>query len=1342
MLDRLRSLFSAQNLDAASSGALRRETVFVNFYRYRILTLVTIPIFAILLVLDLLNRQKGLWGETGYRELFLIHSVTGALLIALAIALHVRAPRDAEAITRRHRLTVLLVTITVMISQVATMTIDVHLKDQITTYVVMAVGLGAMVLMPLLEGTLFYALCLVLFLLGIGFSSSEASKMYGHYLNGSILTLLAWVLSRIVYAGHRNNFINRITIRRQSEDIRARDEKLQLSEMEYRQLFENSPIGVFRTTASGTVQAGNRSLLHTIGFASLEELNETGLLNLYVDPGDRARLWEMVRRGPVSGFETVFRRGDGATIPVSISGYLVRDERGEPQFLEGTIEDITERRKNERALRESEERFRLLAENSGDVILTMDTNLRVTYVSPAVYKLRGVTPEESEGQSLDQIVTPASLEAAFADYLRVQPEIERGENPTSHLELELYRKDGSTIWVEIALTPLRDDTGSLKGFMGVYHDISERRRAEKELRESEEKYKFLVENTTDVIWIFDLSSMCYTFASNSLERILGYSPDEAPGMTLDQLFSPETRKRVQAGFTRIVAGKEPSDRILIEAEHIARDGRAVWMEINAVLKRDERGRPVAFNGVSRDITERKRNEQALRESERRLGDIINFLPIATLVIDREGRITAWNRALEEMTGAKAADMIGKGNHEYALPFYGERRPILVDRVFSPEEELRTKYSHIRREGGILEAESFIPKLGENGAVLQGFASPLYGSDGSIIGAIESIRDVTEMRRVERELKKAEEKFRTILETMDSGYYEVDLKGTMVYCNPALKNFLGYGEDELEGKNFRDYMDEEESERITKIFNKVYTSGKPSDDFYWKFSKKGRESAYSAASAYPIMNEGGAIVGFRGTVRDINALKAAQEAAEAANRSKSIFLASMSHEIRTPMNAILGFAQLMMRDPGLTGTLRDHLDIINRSGEHLLSLINDILEMSKIEAGRAAFMPKTFDLHGLIEDMEIMFRVRAEAKGLHVLAERTGDVPRWVITDEGKLRQVLINLLGNAVKFTEEGGVALRVGSMEKDTGAAELTIEVEDTGPGIDEDEIKRLFKAFEQTRSGIKSGGTGLGLALSQGFLRIMGGEITLASTPGKGSIFRVRLPVEIGREEEAETVEARRRVSRLQPGQGEVRILVADDRETNRQLLTRLLNAVGFTTREAENGAEAVRAFHDWNPRIVLMDMTMPVMDGYEATRLIKSDPAGKGTTVIAVTASAFEEDRRRVMENGANGYLSKPFKEDELFRLIHECAGVILEYEDGAECETGAVTDDTAALGDAVASLPEELLRSLHDATVTADIDRLNELCESAAAVNPLAGQKLQEMARRYEYEAILRLVKQGE
>ena len=327
------------------------------------------------------------------------------------------------------------------------------------------------------------------------------------------------------------------------------------------------------------------------------------------------------------------------------------------------------------------------------------------------------------------------------------------------------------------------------------------------------------------------------------------------------------------------------------------------------------------------------------------------------------------------------------------------------------------------EKGVLSAESYIPNLG---IILVGYASKLQDAAGNVVGAIESVRDVTDIRRVEAELKEAEEKYRTILETMDSGYYEVDLKGNVLYFNPALRKFLGYGNQEMKSVNFSDWVVPEEIDRVYGIFKEVRRSGNPNVDFYVRVSRKNGEKAYSAVSSFPMRDEQGDIVGFSGTVRDITALKEAKDAADAANQSKSIFLANMSHEIRTPMNAILGFAQLIERDPQLSPRSREHLEIINRSGEHLMELINDILEMSKIEAGRATFVQNTFDLHALLRNIERMFHVRTDAKNLRFLVEMVGPVPQWVFTDEGKLRQVLINLLGNSVKFTREGGIALRL----------------------------------------------------------------------------------------------------------------------------------------------------------------------------------------------------------------------------------------------------------------------------------------------------------------------------
>ncbi|NPU83960.1 MAG: PAS domain S-box protein [Syntrophaceae bacterium] len=1047
-------------------------------------------------------------------------------------------------------------------------------------------------------------------------------------------------------------------------------------------------------------------------------------------------------------------RKDGSIIPTESTITFLRDAKGAPIGIVMLTTDITERRRAEtekqqaaEALRRSEEKYRLLAENSDDVIWTTDTAMRFTYISPSIRKLRGITVEEALAETLDQAMTPESLKTVLAAYDRFLPDIEQGQNPTARIEIEQYRRDGSTVWVEASMMTMRDDEGRLIGYLGVSRDISERRRAEAEkqeaaeaLRRSEENYKFLVENTNDIIWIFDLKDMCYAFCSNSVERILGYTAEETVGMKLEDVFSPETTEAVTAGFRRSVAGKEPSDRIVMEAEHIAKNGDRLWMEISAALKRDEQGRPVAFNGVTRDISERKRAEaereaaaEALRRSEEKYRLLTENSGDVIYTTDTNLRMTYISPAIQKLRGVTPEEAMGQSFADAMTP---ESLNVLMEDYFRALPEIEkggNPTSHLELEQYKKDGSTFWTEV---------TLSPMRDDMGRMTGIVGVSRDITERKRMEAELKEAEEKYRTILETMDSGYYEVDLKGNMLFCNQALRKFLGYGERELVGLPFSAYMDDEEVKRVYGIFHEVYLSGKPSGDFYWRLTRKNGASAYSAASVYPVRNGQDAIVGFRGTVRDITILKEAKDAADAANRSKSAFLANMSHEIRTPMNAIIGFAQLMDRDPDLSPQSREHLDIINRSGEHLLALINDILEMSKIEAGRATFTPNTFDLQAFLRDIERMFRIRTDSKKLSFLLEEVGPVPRWAVTDEGKLRQILINLLGNAVKFTEEGGIALRIAARTGKEGTVNLRFEVEDTGPGMTEEETSLLFQAFEQTRAGVKSGGTGLGLALSRGFVQVMGGTIAVTSAVGKGTTFHFEIPVREGAEEQVKPKEAKRRVLRLKPGQGEFRVLVADDRDTNRRLLSRLLGPVGFTTREAVNGEDALRAIREWKPRVVLMDMTMPVMDGYEATRIIKASPELKDTAIIAVTASAFEEDRQRIFAAGADGYLSKPFKEEELFENIRRLIGVEYLYD-----ETGALESTPREAGDSekmrriIAALAPELVSRMRDAVESADMDLLNELVGRMAAEHPDFTQRMQQMAARYEYEAMIELFSTG-
>jgi len=460
-------------------------------------------------------------------------------------------------------------------------------------------------------------------------------------------------------------------------------------------------------------------------------------------------------------------------------------------------------------------------------------------------------------------------------------------------------------------------------------------------------------------------------------------------------------------------------------------------------------------------------------------------------------------------------------------------------------------------------------------------------------------------------------------------------------------------------------------------------------------------------------------------------------AEIANKSKSAFLANMSHEIRTPLNAIIGFSQLMNRDKFLTESQRDYNVSIIKAGEHLLNLINDILELSKVEAGRVVVNPTNVDLHALFTDLQMLFKERAQAKRLQFICEIADDLPQYVFVDEGKLRQIFVNLIGNAIKFTEEGGIAVRTKTEIIDDETSKLTVEIQDSGPGIPENELDKLFKHFEQTSSGINKGsGTGLGLALSRELAIILGGNITVASEIGKGSIFTFQVDIKQGNPEAIEK-NTSKRVIGIENGKESFRILVVDDKDENLKVAIDLLDLVGFETKEAINGLEAIEKFEQWNPHLILMDMRMPVMDGYEATRKIKSTEKGKQTPVVALTASAFEDERKKIESLGMQGYIRKPFRENELFGVVGKILDIKYIYED--EMQATSLFRSNLELGAGeMAQLPADLIAKMKDALAVADLDLLIELIESIDPVNSELAQQLLALAKNYDYENLQQLL----
>ncbi|RWX45476.1 Signal transduction histidine kinase [Candidatus Electrothrix aarhusensis] len=476
-------------------------------------------------------------------------------------------------------------------------------------------------------------------------------------------------------------------------------------------------------------------------------------------------------------------------------------------------------------------------------------------------------------------------------------------------------------------------------------------------------------------------------------------------------------------------------------------------------------------------------------------------------------------------------------------------------------------------------------------------------------------------------------------------------------------------------------------------------------------------------------------------QEIAERKRAEEKATAASKAKSDFLSNMSHEFRTPLNVILGFVQILERDQTISGESQKEISIIRRNAQHILVLINEVLDLAKIESGQTSLEQTSFYLDNFLESLKETFHQQVVDKGLFFTIIKDENLLRSIKTDEGKLRQILINLVGNAFKFTRTGGISLRVRS-EPETGNIQmLYCEVEDTGIGIDPEHQKKIFSPFVQSSASVdQSVGTGLGLSITRQFIKLMGGDIEVTSTPGIGSTFRFKVAVEKSEHAAIKRSSRSPRVTGLAPGQKTFRLLIVEDVVENRVILIKLLNGIGFKVQEASNGAQGVEICQAWQPDLVWMDIRMPVMDGYEATKEIRKTTAGKDVIIIALTAQTFGNEREKALSAGCNDFISKPYIEEKLFAIMKKHLGVQFIYQDedkeDKDKENNDAGEQTAGALDPknIGELPEDIRSALLEATVQLDQERFFTILEKLPSRHGKTATALRVLVENYQFEEV--------
>jgi PAS domain S-box-containing protein len=983
-----------------------------------------------------------------------------------------------------------------------------------------------------------------------------------------------------------------------------------------------------------------------------------------------------------------------------------RDNQGNIVGIIATTRDISDRKQAEQELRQTLEMLDL----ASDAIIIRDMDDRILYWNQGAEKLYGWTKAEVVGQYIHtflETVFPRPLETVLAEFFL---------HGSWEGELHHTTRDRRHIIVGSRWTLQRDWEGRPCAQLEINNDISDRKQAEDAIKQSEERYRSLIAATSQIVWTADAEGRSPDLPS--WRAYTGQTEAQMVGLGWLDAIHPDDRERTNQVWMEAVQTKS-----LLEIEYRIRgaDGNYRYFQVRGVPILNEEGSIREWIGTCTDIHDRKEAEDAIQQSEERYRSLIAATSQMVWTADAEGRspdLPSWRA----YTGQTQAQMAGLG---------------WLDAIH-PDDRERTNqvWMEAAQTNSLFEIEYRLRGADGNYRYFQGRAVPILKEDGSIREWVGTCTDIHDRKQAEDAIKQSEERYRSLIAATSQMVWTADAEGRAPDL-PSWRAYTGQTEAEMVGYGWLDAIHPDDRERTNQAWMEAVQT-KSLYEIEYQIRSADGNYRYFQVRGVPLLDEDGSIREWIGTFTDIHDRKQteivqaqAREAAEAASRAKSEFLANMSHELRTPLNGIMGYAQILQRSKFLNEEERSRINVIYQCGSHLLTLINDILDLSKIEAQKVELMPTDFHFPAFLQGVAEMCRIRAEIKGIHFHFPSSPELPIGICADEKRLRQVLINLLSNAIKFTDEGSVTFIVSFATE----GKIRFEIRDTGTGIAQDQLQAIFQPFEQVGDRRRqTEGTGLGLAISQRIVELMGSTIQVQSEMNVGSIFWFDANISQADEwVKTSQIDDRGQIIGIKDRQP--KIVVIDDKWANRSVISNLLSPIGFQVSEANDGQEGWEKIIEVQPDLIVTDLLMPEVDGFELIKRVRESEKFKDLIIIVSSASVFETDQYRSLEAGANTFIAKPVQATELLQKLQQYLELEWVYE--ANQAPLAIGSDTNEL----ISPPATSMEILYELAMKGNFREIVNQAVLLEQIDPKYipfAKRLHQMAKDFQDEEILRFI----